>query len=196
MDEQLLLFFNQTLSTAWLDIFFAWLSQSTFFSMPLLLAVLGFFAWRFGKDGIQFWLLTIVLIAVGDQLGALLKYLIAQPRPCAQLGELVRQTDTLFHINCSRHLNGMPSNHALNFFLFASFTGYVLRWRMWVTGFAMLAILVAIARVYLGVHYPSQVLVGAMIGTALGLLAGWLGKAYLPLVQRILRASQPRVTPV
>lgn len=192
MDEAILLFFNQTLSATGLDIFFAWISQSVFFSVPLLLLVSVFFAWQFGKDGIQFWLLTIVLIAAGDQLGALLKYLFAQPRPCAQLGDVVRHVDTLFAINCSRHLNGMPSNHALNFFLFASFTGYVLRWRMWVIGFVVLAVLVAISRMYLGVHYPSQVLAGAALGSTLGVLAGWLGCTRLPLLQRIALLSKNR----
>lgn len=188
MDERLLLLLNQTLASSWLDIFFAWISQHRLFSTPLLLLVLAFFAWRFGKDGAKFWLLTILLIVLGDQLGGLIKYLTAQARPCAALGETVRQVDTLFSINCSQGLNGMPSNHALNFFLFAVFTGYVLRWRSWCWGFGILAALVALSRVYLGVHYPSQILMGSLMGSALGLLAGWWGLTRLPLMQRIARA--------
>lgn len=190
MDEYLLLLLNQTLATPWLDVFFAWISQHRFFSTPLLLLVLAFFAWRFGRDGVRFWLLTIGLIILGDQLGGLLKYLSAQPRPCAALGETVRQVDTLFDINCSRRLNGMPSNHALNFFLFTVFTGYVLRWRAWLWGFGTVAVLVALSRVYLGVHYPSQILAGGLLGAALGLLAGWWGVARLAVLQRVARASR------
>lgn len=185
MDERLLFFVNQTLANPWLDIFFSWISQHVLFSTPLLLTVLAFFMWRFGKDGLKFWLLTILLIVLGDQLGALIKHLTEQARPCAALGEAVRQTNTMFHINCSRHLNGMPSNHALNFFLFAVFTGFVLRWRAWMWGFGILAVLVALSRVYLGVHYPSQILMGTILGGALGLLAGWLGLSRLKLVRRI-----------
>lgn len=189
MDQSLLLFLNQTLATPWLDVFFAWISQSRTFSVPLLLLVMAFLSWRFGKDGFMFWLLSIVLIIAGDQLGGLLKQLFAQARPCAELGDTVRRVDTLFHINCSRHLNGMPSNHALNFFLFATFTGYVLRWRGWLMGFVLLAVLVAMSRTYLGVHYPSQILVGAIIGTSMGVGAGWLSVQYLPLVQRVAQAA-------
>ena len=190
MDEYLLLFINQTLSNSWLDVFFAWISQSLFFSVPLLLLVLVFLSWRFGMDGFKFWLLTIVFIALGDQLGALLKSLTAQPRPCAELGEIVRQADTLFSINCSRHLNGMPSNHALNFFLFVTFSSYVLRWRGWVLGFGLLAILVALSRVYLGVHYPSQIMVGALIGVSVGAGIGWLSVRHLPFVQRVRQLAE------
>lgn len=193
MDEYLLLLLNQTLATPWLDIVFAWISQHRFFSTPLLLLVLAFFAWRFGRDGVRFWLLTIGLIILGDQLGGLLKDLSAQSRPCAALGDTVRQVDTLFDINCSRRLNGMPSNHALNFFLFTVFTGYVLRWRAWLWGFGTVAVLVALSRVYLGVHYPSQILAGALLGAVLGLLAGWWGVSRLPLLQRIVSASRYRL---
>ena len=189
MDESFLLLLNQTLATPWLDIFFSWISQHLFFSTPLLLLVLAFFVWRFGKDGLNFWLLTILLVIAGDQLGALLKHLAEQARPCAALGDVVRQVNTVFQINCSRHLNGMPSNHALNFFLFASFTGYVLRWPAWIWGFGVLAVLVALSRVYLGVHYPSQILVGGLLGVALGLCAAWLGLRYLPLLKRLQHHS-------
>jgi len=191
LDEYLLLLLNQALSNAGFDLFFAWISQTLFFSTPLLLSVMVFLSWRFGKDGFKFWLLTIVCISLGDQLGALLKYLIGQPRPCAELGDVVRQVDTLFSINCSRNLNGMPSNHALNFFLFATFSSYVLRWRGWVVSFGLLAILVALSRVYLGVHYPSQILAGALIGTGLGVGMGWLSLRYLSFVQRVAQVARP-----
>ena len=193
MDEYLLLLLNQTLSNAGFDFFFAWISQTLFFSTPLLLSVMVFLCWRFGKDGFKFWLLTIVCISLGDQLGVLLKYLIGQPRPCAELGDVVRQVDILFSINCSRNLNGMPSNHALNFFLFATFSSYVLRWRGWMISFSVLAVLVALSRVYLGVHYPSQILVGTLIGTGLGAGMGWLSLRYLSFVQRIFQVARPNI---
>ncbi|VAW97389.1 hypothetical protein MNBD_GAMMA19-1121 [hydrothermal vent metagenome] len=190
MDEYLLLLLNQTLSNPGFDLFFAWISQDLLFSTPVLLAVMVFLSWRFGKDGFKFWLLTIVFISLGDQIGAVLKDLIGQPRPCAELGSVVRQVDTVFSINCSRKLNGMPSNHALNFFLFVTFSSYMLRWRGWVVGFGLLAILVALSRVYLGVHYPSQILVGALIGTGLGLGMGWLSLRYLSFVQRVAQVAR------
>lgn len=46
------------------------------------------------------------------------------------------------------------------------------------------ATLVALSRVYLGLHYPSQVLAGAALGSALGLAAAGLGARYLPFLRR------------
>jgi undecaprenyl-diphosphatase len=181
---------NQTFANPWLDIFFSWISQRLYFSVPLLLAVMAFFIWCFGKDGFKFWLLTILFIGLGDQLGTLLKHLTEQARPCAELGEVVRRVDSLFYVTCSRHLNGMPSNHALNFFLFAVFTGAVLQWRGWLLGFGLLAILVTLSRVYLGVHYPSQITAGALIGASLGVGLGWLSLRYIPFVRRVRLAAQ------
>ena len=116
MDEKILLAINQGWANPGLDILFAWISQDLAFSTPLLMLFLGLFSWRFGRDGIKFWLLMVLFIVLGDQLGAMFKDIAAQPRPCAELGETVRRVVTVFSINCSHNPSGMPSNHALNFF--------------------------------------------------------------------------------
>jgi len=49
----------------------------------------------------------------------------------------------------------MPSGHALNFFSAAAFLGLALRRRALTAALFAIAALVALSRVYLGVHYPS-----------------------------------------
>ena len=69
------------------------------------------------------------------------------------------------------HSDSMPSTHATSAFAAAVAVGIVhprLRWPL-----VALASLVAISRVWLGVHYLSDVLVGAALGTAVA-LALWL----------------------
>ena len=185
MNEQLLLWINQGWAHPWLDVFFAWISQSKAFSIPLLALLLGGFSYRFGTNGAKFWLISVLVIGLSDQLGVLIKMLTAQPRPCAELVGLVRETISPFHINCSHNLTGMPSNHAFNFFTFAMFTSLIIRSKAW-TGFIFsLATLVALSRVYLGVHYPSQIFVGALLGLILGFATAKIGLKYLSFLKTI-----------
>jgi undecaprenyl-diphosphatase len=72
--------------------------------------------------------------------------------------------------SCGDALTGMPSNHALNFFAAATFVAVTVPWRGWHIVTVSSAVLVAISRVYLAKHYPSQVVFGAGIGMTLGLL--------------------------
>ena len=86
---------------------------------------------------------------------------------------------------CANGRRGMPSGHALNFFSAAAFLGLALRRRALTAALFAIAALVALSRVYLGVHYPSQALAGAALGAALGLIAAWLARRYLSFVQRL-----------
>ncbi len=185
MDIQLLLAINSGWSNPTLDVFFAWLSQTTWFSLPLFAVILALLWRAHGRDGAKLWLLLVVATIAGDQLGGLLKYVIGQMRPCAELPDVIHVPQTLFHIACSKHLNGMPSNHAWNFFAATALLGFVLRSARWATVLAVLATLVSLSRVYLGVHYPSQVLVGAALGATYGLLVAWAALQYAPFVQRL-----------
>lgn len=185
MDESLLLWINQGWAHPWLDLFFSWISQKQAFSFPLLLAILALLARRFGWIGVKFWLLLVAVIITGDLFGNILKHLTAQPRPCAALPELVRLVEKPFRVGCSIKPLGMPSNHALNFFLACTFLGLVLRSRILIIGLELLAAAVALSRIYLGVHYPSQALAGTLIGIALGLLAVSAATRYVPFMARL-----------
>ena len=185
MDQHLLLWFNHDASTPGLDILFAWLSQTTWFSVPLFALILALLARAHGKNGAKLWLTLVAITILGDQLGGLLKYLIGQHRPCAELPELVRVPQTWFTINCSTHLNGMPSNHAWNFFAATVFLGVLLRSWTWALALGVIALGVSLSRVYLGVHYPSQVVVGMLLGALYGLLAARVALHYAPFIAHL-----------
>lgn len=185
MDEQLLLWINQGWGSPLLDPFFIWVSQRPTFAFPLLLILLGL-SWReWGRDGIKFWLLLVLVIGLGDQFANLLKHWLAQPRPCDVIADLLRQPLRPQGGTCGAGLVGMPSSHALNFFAAASFIAVLARRWHWWGPMLVIATLVTLSRVYLGVHYPSQVLAGALLGIILGGLTAVLALKYLPFAARV-----------
>lgn len=72
------------------------------------------------------------------------------------------------------HSSSFPAGHAATAFAGALLLAFVMpRVAPYVLGFATL---IAASRVYVGVHYPTDVLAGALLGAAVGAAAGWLAR--------------------
>lgn len=188
MNESILLWINQGWAHPWLDTFFIWVSSRELFAFPLMVIILALLVLRRGKTGLKVWVLLLITIGVGDALGGWLKGLIGQARPCLDLWEHIRRPGKLGSQPCSHGTDGMPSNHALNFFVIATFMGILTGSWVWGGSLIVVALMVGLSRVYLGVHYPLQVLAGAVLGSMTGGLSGWLGRRYLGYD----RVSEPR----
>lgn len=131
-------------------------------------ALMMYYAFRTGRQKAwAFILLTVVTFALTDSLTAqLLKPLFARPRPCHDPG---LQPFLRGIVDCGG-LYSMPSNHAANHFGLASFWYFAIRMmngRRWVWLWFWAAA-ICYAQVYVGKHYPSDVLVGALFGTLTG----------------------------
>lgn len=187
MDQTLFAQINQGWAHPALDAFFTYLSSYAGFGLPLLVLLLAWLAWRWRAAGLKLGLALILVVAAGETLGSIVKDLVQQPRPCHAAPAQVRQPPG---VECRNPLAGLPSNHAINFFSAATFLGVLLRRRGLAATLAALAVLVALSRVYLGKHYPSQVLAGAALGVTLGWLAAWAGTRYLPFMRRLRAASR------
>jgi undecaprenyl-diphosphatase len=115
-----------------------------------------------GKSGRIAALLLIPTIVLSDQLSSsLLKQLFDRLRPCFVL------PDVHLLVPCGSG-RSFPSSHAVNNFAGAYLFAYFFpRWRWALYGFAAA---VAFSRVYVGVHYPSDVVGGSIIGIGCGAL--------------------------
>lgn len=107
-------------------------------------------------------LVAMAMGFVGTNL--ILKHLVARPRPFVELAgltALVTESDP----------NSFPSGHTTAAFAFAValWPNVPRRWMAWAGLCA--AVLMAFSRLYVGVHYPSDVLAGALMGCLAGCLA-------------------------
>ena len=117
---------------------------------------------RGGKAGRIAALLLIPTVTFTDQLNSFfLKHLIVRLRPCHTL------PDVHLLVGCGGGYS-FPSSHAVNTFAAALVLAYFLP--RWTWAFFSFAIIVAFSRVYVGVHYPSDVLGGTIIGLLCGSL--------------------------
>jgi undecaprenyl-diphosphatase len=116
----------------------------------------------------------------------MLKNAIARERPCRAI-EGIRLITT-----CPKSYS-MPSGHAISSFAFALPLFYLTRayltipWRLYPL---VLASAIAFSRMYLGVHYPTDVLAGAFLGGGIGMLL-----SYLWLIIAIKRSNGGDTTP-
>jgi undecaprenyl-diphosphatase len=94
-------------------------------------------------------------------IGNSLKFIIDRPRPY----EVLSQVDPLYRLSDP----SFPSGHTMNAFAGAIAIGK--KWQITLLPLLILAAAIGFSRVYIGVHYPFDVISGASIGILIGLLA-------------------------
>jgi membrane-associated phospholipid phosphatase len=110
------------------------------------------------------WLSGTGLVAASYALNTTIKFLVRRPRP--ELPGLEPLTPTVTRLS-------FPSAHATTSFAAARAYGAL----MPATPLYAVALLLALSRIYLGVHYPSDILAGALLGTGLAGVAETTGAA-------------------
>jgi undecaprenyl-diphosphatase len=139
----------------------------------LLVAVWLLLIIRGGARGRTAALLLLPVIFCADKLSSsLIKELVSRPRPCHEIGGIPVVQGIHMLVECGSG-KSFPSSHAVNNFAVAAlFSTYYRRWRRW---FFAWASLVALSRPAVGVHYPSDIVGGAVIGVcvALGVIFLW-----------------------
>jgi undecaprenyl-diphosphatase len=160
--------------TPWLDQVMFWISKTEFW-IPLYAGLIFLIIKNYKK---QSWIIIgciVLTIALADQITSTgMKPFFQRLRPTRdpELKELVH---TVNGYKGGKY--GFASSHAANtmgiaFFLWLLF-GKRYRW-MW--SLFIWATVVAYSRIYLGVHYPGDILVGMMLGLLSGYFGFWLSE--------------------
>jgi membrane-associated phospholipid phosphatase len=130
---------------------------------PVVLTLAAFMLWRGGRRARLCLLMLLLLLPAGDGLVCnTIKKAVGRPRPYAALEGVEPRTGS-----GQNRGKSMPSGHAFNWF--AATTVLALYYRRSWRFMLPMAVAVAYSRVYNGVHYPSDVLAGAILGSGYAL---------------------------
>ncbi|MCF8239930.1 MAG: phosphatase PAP2 family protein [Melioribacteraceae bacterium] len=161
IDVSIFYFINHTLSFTALDKFFVYLTDVKHWYLVyiifwLMLVIKGGRIGRIAAFG------ALLLITFSDQLNStFLKSFFERARPCNVLD------DVNILVVCTGSYS-FPSSHAVNNFAVAAF--FSMLYPNYKKALFITAFLVALSRPYVGVHYPSDIIIGALIGYGIGYL--------------------------
>ena len=156
IDRKILYFINDSLSNPIFDLFFVTITNEDLWAIPVLMGLFILF-FRGGKRARI--AVAILLISTGITdltVVEVIKPAISRLRPSHVL------SDTINILIGKGGKYGFVSAHAANIFCATTILSYF--YEQWKKPLLFLAILVSISRVYVGVHYPGDIIFGGLYG--------------------------------
>jgi undecaprenyl-diphosphatase len=182
LDQQLFLFLNSLHSPFWDKVM--WGISEIYIWIPLYLAIIVALAIKYRRKFLMLILVIIIAVTLSDQLSVIIKNSVHRLRPSHE-----PSLSGLVHIvhDYRGGLYGFVSSHASNCFMVAVMSLLLIRKRWFTISILFWAMVVSYSRIYLGVHYPGDVLFGSL----LGILVGWsIFKLYTLIDLKFLSGSK------
>ena len=167
---------------------FWWMVTAKWSSLLLVLALAWILLHQNRRHALLVLAMLVLTVLVADQISSgLIKHLVERLRPTHD-----PSLESMVHvINGYRGgMYGFVSSHAANSFAVATLLALVMRHRVVTLSMFTWALLQCYSRVYLGVHYPGDILGGIIVGV----LAGWLVWQLMRWIQRRWRIPQGHYT--
>ncbi len=180
LDRELFFFINHRLNNPFFDLVLPY-ARNAITWIPLYILLLYLIIRAFNQKGV-YWILAAAVIAILTDAAnsRVIKHIIMRPRPCND--EVLRTKVHLLLANCP-FSSSFPSSHAVNHFAFAAFFFYTLReqWGNKTAWIFLWAFIICFSQVYVGVHYPLDIICGGIFGFLIGLSFARIFNSYFPL---------------
>lgn len=178
IDTNIFLFLNGFYSAFFDNFMYAFSYKWTW--IPFYISLLYIIIKNWKKESIYLILALIVCITLADQIASgVLKNWIARPRP----SHAENLTGLVHIVNDYRGGRfGFVSSHAANSLALAVFCSFLFRQKTYTWILLIWALLTGYSRIYLGVHYPLDILGGFLVGLLAALFCLWLLKKIRPQV--------------
>lgn len=166
-DNYLFLKINTVWTSPFLDAIIPWWRDKNTW-IPLYLFLLLFIFWNFGKKAIPWVIFLLATVAVTDQISShFLKEYFDRVRPC---NDVVMRLKERFLVGYRPQSGSFPSSHASNHFAVGLFCFITLKkyFGKWVWLFIFWAATISYGQIYVGVHYPTDIIGGAILGSLIG----------------------------
>jgi membrane-associated phospholipid phosphatase len=174
LDHQLFRQVNQQWTTDWMDSVFVWLREPNHW-IPFYIGLAGLAIWTVRSGGLSWLLLGVLAVVASDLVGNYgFKHVFDRLRPC---NDPALQTGLRLLVEKCGGGYSFVSNHATNHMSLAVFLAITLHKRIghWGWIFIAWAFGIAYAQVYVGLHFPADVLAGALLG---GIIGGLVGRSF------------------
>ena len=163
VDKKIFTFFNSSIANPVFDIFFPIITNQDIWIIPILLGLI-ILSIKGGTKGRIASIVLIIGVILADYSSAqIIKPYFQRLRPSHDILDQIR----LLVPKGGRY--GFVSSHAANMYVSATILGYFYSKQKRL--FFTIASLVAFSRVYVGVHYPADIVFGGFLGYGLGWIA-------------------------
>lgn len=162
--------------------------RNPIFWAPLYLFAVAFLWMNFGKKGLIYVGFLLIVFGFGDLISSrIIKPSVERLRPCRHEAVWVIE-----RVRCGVAYS-FPSSHATNHFALATFVIMTLglQWKKIKFPLWLWALAISLAQIYVGVHFPLDILGGAILGTLIG---GGIAMFYRSKIDGIFSESLAHLT--
>ncbi len=168
IDHTIFHWINQSISNDFFDFFFPLIREKSVW-LPLYLFLIAFFIFNFKTKGIVILLFAFLAVGISDfTSSSIIKPAVERLRPC---NDTETNPEIISRVKCGRGYS-FPSSHASNHFAIGTFFFLIFLSisKKFSYFFLIWALLISIAQVYVGVHYPLDIFTGMILGSLIGFI--------------------------